>query len=61
MGEYKVFLCEDQMFYSEGVISDNGEYQTIKLNNGKEKWAVVMPYDLCELACSEIGKIYVEN
>lgn len=57
--KYSVYKDEDGIFYSDGVLSDNGEYHTIKfLNSSTTKWAVVFPLDTCTIACTIIGEIY---
>jgi hypothetical protein len=58
--EYPVFKDEDQFFYSDGIVADNGIHCEIHLDNGGTKWANVMPMDLCTIACSRVGYILVE-
>ncbi len=59
--EYDVFKDEDQFFYSDGIVADNGEHCEIYLAAGGMKWANVMPLDLCNIACSKVGYILVND
>lgn len=62
MTEYDVYIDEDGFYYSEGVLAENGDYYMINFPTIRgQKWAVVMPLDLCTVACKKVGWIKVEE